>query len=138
MIGYNLSKHCDLENLSYFPGEKEVLFFPFSSFEIKDIKEIELKGEKGYEIKLLYLGKYLKDIENEQNIIMDENYIPESEFKKQLIDFGLIKEEKIERMNPKELIKNFKRYENKINSIKGVIIIHRISPFEYDYDYSFY
>jgi len=83
MIGYNLSKHCDLENLSYFPGEKEVLFFPFSSFEIKDIKEIELKGEKGYEIKLLYLGKYLKDIENDQNIIMDENHISESKFKKQ-------------------------------------------------------
>ena len=83
-VGYNLSTHCDLENLSYFPGEKEVLFFPFSSFEIKDIKEIELKGEKGYEIKLLYLGKYLKDIENDQNIIMDENHIPESKFKKQL------------------------------------------------------
>ena len=125
-VGYNLSTHCDLENLSFFPGEKEVLFFPFSSFEIKDIKEIELGGEEGYEIRLLYLGKYLKDIENDPNIIMDENDIPDSEFKKQLIDFGLIKKEKIEKMNPKELIKKFKKFENAINnntinSIKGEI-----------------
>ena len=127
-VGYNLSTHCDLENLSYFPGEKEVLFFPFSSFEIKDIKGIELGGEAGYEIRLLYLGKYLKDIENDPNIIMDENDIPDSEFKKQLIDFGLIKKEKIEKMNPKELIKKFKKFENAINnntinSIKGEIKI---------------
>ena len=127
-VGYNLSTHCDLENLSFFPGEKEVLFFPFSSFEIKDIKEIELGGEEGYEIRLLYLGKYLKDIENDPNIIMDENDIPDSEFKKQLIDFGLIKKEKIEKMNPKELIKKFKKFENAINnntinSIKGEINI---------------
>ena len=127
-VGYNLSTHCDLENLSFFPGEKEVLFFPFSSFEIKDIKEIELGGEEGYEIRLLYLGKYLKDIENDPNIIMDENDIPDSEFKKQLINFGLIKKEKIEKMNPKELIKKFKKFENAINnntinSIKGEINI---------------
>ena len=94
-VGFNLSTHCDLENLSYYPGEKEVLFFPFSSFEIKDIKEVELRGEEGYEIRLLYLGKYLKDIENDPNIIQDENDIPDSEFKKQLIEFGLIKKEKI-------------------------------------------
>ena len=115
-VGFNLSTHCDLENLSYYPGEKEVLFFPFSSFEIKDIKEVELRGEEGYEIRLLYLGKYLKDIENDPNIIQDENDIPDSEFKKQLIEFGLIKKEKIEKMNPKILIKQFKKYENAINN----------------------
>ena len=70
----------------------------------------------------------MKDIENDPNIIMDENDIPDSEFKKQLIDFGLIKKEKIEKMNPKELIKKFKKFENAINnntinSIKGEINI---------------
>ena len=39
-IGYNLSTHGDIEKISFFPNEKEVLFFPFSSFEIKNIKEI--------------------------------------------------------------------------------------------------
>ena len=58
---------------------KKKYYFFSSSFEIKEIK---IGGEKGYEIKLLYLGKYLKEIENNKNIINKE--IPESEFKKQL------------------------------------------------------
>ena len=57
-IGYNLSTHGDIEKISFFPNEREVLFFPFSSFEIKDIKETTLGNDKRYEIKLLYLGKY--------------------------------------------------------------------------------
>ena len=57
-IGYNLSTHGDIEKISFFPNEKEVLFFPFSSFEIKNINETYLKNEKIYEINLLYLGKY--------------------------------------------------------------------------------
>ena len=61
-LDYNLSIHGDIEKISYFPNEKEVLFFPFSSFEIKEIKEIDMGNEKKYEIKLLYLGKYLKEI----------------------------------------------------------------------------
>ena len=51
-IGYNLATHADIEKLSFYPNEKEVLFFPFSSFEIKDIKEINNSNEKIYEIKL--------------------------------------------------------------------------------------
>ena len=35
---FNLATHGDIENISFFPLEKEVLFFPFSSFEIKEIK----------------------------------------------------------------------------------------------------
>ena len=99
--GYNLATHGDIEKISYFPKEKEVLFFPFSSFEIKDIKETKIESEKGYEIKLLYLGKYLKDIENNNNLIINENKIPDSEFKKQLSELGLIKEEKIQNINKK-------------------------------------
>jgi len=34
-IGYSLSTHGDIENISFYPKEREVLFFPFSSFEIK-------------------------------------------------------------------------------------------------------
>ena len=47
---YNLSTHGDIEKISCYPNEKEVLFFPFSSFEIKDIElkeiEIEIETEK--------------------------------------------------------------------------------------------
>ena len=65
-IDYSLSTHSDIEHLSYFE-EKEVLFFPFSSFEIKDINETYDKNEKIYEIKLLYLGKYIKEFKNDLN-----------------------------------------------------------------------
>ena len=129
-IGYNLSTHGDIEKISYFPDEREVLFFPFSSFEIKDIKEINIGGDKGYEIILLYLGKYLEKIEKDNKIINKENKIPDNEFKKQLIDFGLIKPEKIKTINIKDLYKQYKKYEEYIiinhmrnNSIIGEINI---------------
>ena len=127
-IGYNLSTHCDLEDFSAFPGEKEVLFFPFSAFEIKSIKEIDINGEKGYEIQLLYLGKYLKEIENDKNIIINENNLPNSDFKNQLIECGLIKKENIENINPKILLKKFKRYENDINNINIITGKINIGP----------
>jgi len=123
-IGYNLSTHADIEDISFFTEEQEVLFFPFSSFEIKEIKEIIIGKEKGYEIKLLYLGKYLKEIEKNENIMNIENKIPDSEFKKELSEFGLIKKEKIKNINTKILYKDYKKYEKEIkkNNNKNVII----------------
>ena len=126
-IEYNLSTHADIEKLSFFPGEREVLFFPFSSFEIKDIKETTIIGnERGYEIRLLYLGKYLKDIAKDQNIVKNENKIPDTKFKKQLIEVGLIKKEKVEEVNTKKIYNNFRDYEKHVNQIqkdKNVLII---------------
>ena len=122
-IDYSLATHSDIEKISYYPKEREVLFYPFSSFEIKDINEINLNGENIYEIKLLYLGKYLKEIENNQNILENQNNIPESKFKKQLIDFGLVENKKIKDNNIKNLFNEYKNYkvnikkENKINNI---------------------
>jgi len=61
-IGYSLATHGDLEKISFYPKEKEVLFFPFSSFEIQSIQYLY---DNFYEIRLLYLGKYLPDIKND-------------------------------------------------------------------------
>ena len=135
-IGYNLSTHGDIEKISFFPNEKEVLFFPFSSFEIKDIKEIKIGKEKRYEIKLLYLGKYLKEIEN--NIINEENKIPESEFKKQLCEFGLIRKEKIEDINTKILYKEYKKYEKDIEENNIIIGEINISSNDINEDIQIY
>jgi len=106
--GYNLSTHGDIEKISYYPNEKEVLFFPFLSFEIKDIQNINIENEKEYEIILLYLGKYLKDIENDKNITINENEIPDTKFKKQLCEVGLIEKGKIQKINTKILYNDFK------------------------------
>ena len=117
-IGYNLATHGDLRDVSFFPDEQEVLFFPFSSFEIKDIKEIQIENEAGYEIKLLYLGKYLKDIENDKTLIKNANkVIFESKFKDQLFETGLIKEENIEKINTQAIYRSFKKYEKEIKEI---------------------
>ena len=71
-MDYSLSTHADIEKISFYPNEKEVLFFPFSSFEIK---EININNENIYEIKLLYLGKYFKKLESKINNDNDNNII---------------------------------------------------------------
>ena len=58
---YCFSTYCDFEKISFYPPEKEVLLFPFSAFEIKELQEISIKNVRCYQIKLLYLGKYLKN-----------------------------------------------------------------------------
>ena len=121
-LNYDLSTHSDIENISRYKKEKEVLFFPFSSFEIKDLREIIKDGETIYEIKLLYLGKYLKKIEN-----IDDNKstkIPDSDFKKEIVK--LIPKQKME--NTKEVIKKFKKYkyivDNNLKNINEINIIY--------------
>ena len=125
-IGYNLSTHGDLEKISYFPNEREVLFFPFSSFEIKDIKYVNSR----YEIKLLYLGKYLKDIKNNIN----ENRLPDSKFKKQLTEFGLIPENKIININNKILYKKYKEYINNDNNNNNIFEEMDINSYDINED----
>ena len=115
-IDYSLSSHSDIEKISFYPNEKEVLFFPFSSFEIKNIKENIINGEKSYVINLLYLGKYLKETEKNKLIIEKENIIPNSEFKNQIIDYGLIKPKKITNNNTKKLFNSYLKYKNDINN----------------------
>ena len=56
-----LSTHADIENFSDY-DEKEVLFFPFSCFEIKSINENN-SNFFDYKIILNYLGKYENKIE---------------------------------------------------------------------------
>jgi len=74
-----------------------------------------MDNENIYEINLLYLDKYLKDIEDDKDIILNENKIPNTEFKKQLCETSIIKEEIIENINTKILYNNYKQYEKDIN-----------------------
>ena len=122
---YNLATYCDIEKISFNPNKREVLFFPFSSFEIKDIKELNIKNQKQYEITLSYLGKYLKDIENDKYIIQNESEISESEFKNELFNFGLIKKEIIKNINYQKLYNEYKKYEKETkpkNNAENIII----------------
>ena len=57
----NLATNCDLDKISFCPNEGEILFFPFSFFEIREIKLVERSKEKYFEIILSYLN--IKDFE---------------------------------------------------------------------------
>ena len=64
---YDLLTHADIEDLSYYTHEKEVLFFPFSAFGIQDFYYDDSK--RRYEIKLIYLGKYIQKFEKDADFI---------------------------------------------------------------------
>ena len=115
-LGYNLSTHGDIENISFYANEKEVLFLPFSSFEIKNVNENNSlsREETVYEITLIYLGKYLEEIEKDYKTTSNGNIIPDSEFKTQLFQTGLIPEENMVNLNTKLLYNSYKKYENEI------------------------
>ena len=83
----NLSSNADIEFLSRYKYEKEVLFFPFSCFCLKDIQKGNFKGKDCLIINLDYLGKYnntIKDIINSKEFannfidtFKEQNYINE-------------------------------------------------------------
>ena len=117
-IDYSLSTHADIDKISFFDDEGEVLFFPFSTFEIsKEIKIIKgTKNKKIYHITLLYLGKYIKEVEKTVNDKKDENKndipIPDSKFKNEICEFGLIEKDKANTI--KELVHNYHEYKDNI------------------------
>ena len=105
-IDYNLSTHVDAEKLSLISTEREVLFFPFSSFEIK---EINLNKKNNiYEIKLLYLAKYLDKYKEEFEKI--PKMIPDSEYKNELIKSKIIEINDIESIDSRQLYEKSNNY----------------------------
>ena len=74
-----------IKELSNFPEEEEVLFFPFSSFEVTKINR---EFSNHVEITLEYLGKYRQNINiNPQNILP---FFQASEFGKEILELELI------------------------------------------------
>ena len=65
----NLVSCSDMDKLSIYPNEGEVLFFPFSSFIIKNLTENSFNGKKIYVINLEYLGSNINktDDRNDKN-----------------------------------------------------------------------
>ena len=57
-LDYKNVTNVDLEGISYFEDEKEILLFPYSVYEINDIQ----KQENFYKIYLNYIGKYKKKV----------------------------------------------------------------------------
>ena len=124
-IDFSLSTHADLEQISAINKEKEVLFFPFSTFEIRDIQDYIINNKKGYKIELFYLGKYIKEFKKDENFVSKKDVIPESKFKSNLCQSKLVEPKKLNNINNEQIFKKFDNYtktikaekENKINKI---------------------
>ena len=99
-LNNNLASCADLDagNLSFFKKEKEVLFFPFSTFTVEDIEEKEISNEKHKNIKakiitLDYLGKYQDEINNatkKLNIKEYFNNLKKDDFLQEIKKAGLL------------------------------------------------
>ena len=72
------ASNVDLQNISLFKHEQEILFFPFSIFEVSNI----IEKDNYYEINLNYLGKYRELFKNEDPITLLKKDLPKTEFLK--------------------------------------------------------
>ena len=114
---YNLHTHVDIEKLSVIEEEKEVLFFPFSAFAIKDFYK-DSTGKHKYELKLEYLGKYEEKFKNDKKLESQNDLLPENIFKDFLQKSGLVEKDKIETMTVSGLKKESKNYEKNLKKNK--------------------
>lgn len=80
-------------------NEKEVLFLPFSAFEIEKIKKVVVNNIIYYEIDLNYLDKYTDQL----NLIRNNEFLSNNIFGKEFIESGFVDKSKIEKK--KKLIK---------------------------------
>ena len=81
----NNISNSDIKDYSFYKKESEVLFFPFSSFEIIDEPKIEHKENiKYYSIHLNYLGKYRNKIDKSEKIT--ETTFTESILKTEILE----------------------------------------------------
>ena len=92
-INESLFSHIKIDDISVYPDEKEILFLPFTSFEIlkvipkTNVKSISNKKKPDYYIiELTYLGKYEKELKN----IEKEVKIPNTIFRSYLEEPNLI------------------------------------------------
>jgi hypothetical protein len=94
----NCSGCASMGKLSYFKDEEEILIFPFSSFEIKNIIKVEEKNNDKnndyyYAIYLTYLGKYEKLFEKENPVKLIENIPKNSHVEDEVFRTDIIEEE---------------------------------------------
>ena len=106
----NKISYASFKEYSFYTNEQEVLFFPYSCFEVKEIKikEIESLLKNYVEIKLGYIGTYKNSLEsyylNEENLD-DLDDIPNTEYEREISELGLIRN-------------NYKKYWKVVKEIK--------------------
>jgi len=104
-IDLNTLSNCSIEQISANASEKEILFFPFSCFEVIDIDPKD--GGNYYLVSLKYLGKYGKAIRQQLGENFFEN-IQMTKFSEEFVIANLMKNNK----GFKSIWKTQKEYKN--------------------------
>ena len=130
-----LYSHIRIDNISEFQNEKEVLFLPFTCFEILKVtpkkKQAKDSSKTIYIIELTYLGKYEKELRNNKK----EEKLPDTKFRQSL------EESNITEINPntttKSLVENFNEYEKTfIKNHEDIYIIYDVKEEDIDKDHN--
>ena len=135
------SSNADIEFLSIYPEEKEVLFFPYTTFCLNDIREEKYENQNCIIIELDYLGKYeyiyneFKQDENFQKDFINSFYFFGRNYSSDAMKSGLfdindyIEENKEDEINYNhkgiKLINDLKNILNKLKNLNSELITIR-------------
>jgi len=114
----SLNTFINLSDIAKMTNEKEVLFLPFSAFEIENIKEVIGNNINYYEIKINYLDKYTDKL----NLIRNNEILSNNAFKKEFIESGFIDEKRIEKKTNKNLIDEANKFDKSFLEYKQKVI----------------
>ena len=107
--------NADVQDFSAIKKEKEILLFPFSCFEIMEVKYKNKDKFKYYKVKLSYLGKYKDKIKKTTEAI------PETNFVKNILSSNMLeKNEMNKESNKKKFGFNLEKY---VQDVKQSFII---------------
>ena len=90
--------NVDIQEFSAIKSEKEILLFPFSCFEIIEVKQVEIDGKNIYQVKLNYLGKYKEKINNLNKSVA----IPETNFVKNILSSNVLEKNEMNKESNKK------------------------------------
>ena len=124
-IAKNYSSNADIECLSKFPDEKEVLFFPYTTFCLKNIYEQKYENQNCIFIELDYLGQYeyifdqFKSDEQFQKEFINSLHFSENNYSDEVINSNLFfsNENNLNNSNDNE-----EKKEAKNNFISNIIL----------------
>lgn len=114
----SLNTFINLSDIAKMKNEKEVLFLPFSAFEIEKIKEVNEANTTYYEIEINYLDKYTDKL----NMIQNNELISNNTFGKEFIESGIVPQISIEKRTSKMLISDANKFDKSFNENKQKII----------------
>ena len=100
--------------------EKEILFFPFSCFEINRIENDIMFGDQYFCIYLSYIGKYKSKIDKSEKI-------PETNFAKNILGSNILEKLELNKeINKNKFDFNIEKYITKEQRINSIIAIYSI------------